>query len=112
MTDYLFPPTPAKTLPVSLHSDIIVDFKNRVPGSDPIAYTDYPGEISIDLIIGNIVAPAVISTYHAVCRVESTVADTITDGTLWACVVRVAGIPQSDDTVPINGTIERHDGDI
>jgi hypothetical protein len=114
MADYLFPPPLVRVLPVSLGADIIVDFKNRVPGSNPVAYVDYPSNIGIDLVIGEgaskITSAATISTYHAVCRVESSVVDTLKDGALWACIVHVEGIPQSDDMVPINGTLERNDG--
>lgn len=115
MTDYLFPPPLVRVLPVSLGGDIIVDFKNRVPNSNPVAYLDYPNDISVTLVIGEgadkIVKTATISTHHAVCRVESSVADTLKDTTLWACIVHVAGSPQTDDIVAINGTLERNDGD-
>lgn len=107
---YLFPPPLVRTLPVSLGGDIIVDFKNRVPGSDPVEYVNYPNDLTIDLVVGEgsskIIAPAVISTFHAVCRIESTVADTLKDGTPWACIVHVV----DDDTVAINGPLERNDG--
>jgi hypothetical protein len=108
---YLFPPTPALTLPVSLGEDIKLTFKNRVPGSDPATYTDYPAGISIKLVVGKgssaIVAPATITGFIAICKIESERADKIADGAVWRCIV---SDDLGNDTVPINGPIERHDG--
>lgn len=108
---YLFPPTPVFTLPVSLGEDIKLTFKNRVPGSSPATYTDYPAGMSIKLVIGKgssaIVAPAEIEGFTATCKIQSELADKVADGAIWRCIV---SDDLGNDTVPLNGPIERHDG--
>lgn len=112
MSTPLFTPPPVYALPLSLGGDLIVDFKNKTPDSDPVAYEDYPDGVSVVLKIDTdvpISATATISTHHAVVRVESEVADTIANGKLWRCIYRVAGSPVTD-VIVANGKTERHDG--
>lgn len=112
MATPLFDPPPVYGLPLSLGGDLIVDFLNKVPGSSPTTYQDYPGGVAVLLEIDTdtpITATAVISTHHAVARVESEVADTIPKGKLWRCIYRVTGSPATDIIVA-NGQTERHDG--
>lgn len=112
MSTPLFDPPPVHGLPLSKGGDLIVDFKNKVPGSNPATYQDYPDGVSILLVIDTdtpITATATISTHHAVARVESEVADAIPAGRLWRCIYRVAGSPTTDIPV-VNGKTERHDG--
>lgn len=109
---------PKLALPVSKGGDLIIDFMQMVDD----VYTSYgPGvlvRLEVDIespgrppppptIITGI---ADISTYHAVCRIESTVADTIPDGSLWRCVVSYPTIPATTEVVGINGRIQRSDG--
>lgn len=108
----LFKPPPVYGLPLSKGGDLIVDFRNKVPGSDPPAYADYPDGVQIKLVIDTdtpIQATAVMSTSHAVVRVESEVADTIPGGKLWRCIYQQAGSPTTDK-VAANGRTERYDG--
>lgn len=112
MTTPLFTPPPVYGLPLSRGGDLIVDFRNKVPGTDPPEYEDYPDGVSVVLAIDTdtpITTTAAISTYHAVARVESEVADNIPSGKLWRCIYRVAGSPVTDIIVA-NGKTERHDG--
>lgn len=108
---YLFPPPPVFTLPVSLGQDIILTFKNMVPGSDPAEYTNYAAGLSIKLVIGKgssaIVAPAEIEGFTATCKIQSELADKVADGAIWRCIV---SDNLGNDTVPINGSVARNDG--
>lgn len=112
MSTPLFTPPPVYGLPLSLGGDLIVDFLNKVPGSSPATYADYPDGVTVVLKIDTdtpITATATISTHHAVVRVESEVADVIPNGKLWRCIYRVAGSPATD-VIVANGKTERHDG--
>lgn len=112
MSTPLFNPPPVYGLPLSKGGDLIVDFLNKVPGSDPVAYEDYPSGVAIVLKVDTdtpITATAVITTHHAVVRVESEVADIIPAGKLWRCIYRVTASPATDIIVA-NGKTERHDG--
>ncbi|MFG1794114.1 hypothetical protein [Nocardia sp. NPDC049149] len=97
---------------MSKGGDLLVDFRNKVPGSSPATYTDYPSGVAVLLIIDTdvpISATATIATNHAVVRVESEVADAIPQGKLWRCIYRVPGTPTTE-VVLANGKTERHDG--
>jgi hypothetical protein len=112
MATPLFDPPPVYGLPISKGGDILVDFKNKVRGSNPATYEDYPDGVSVVLVIDTdtaITATATISTHHAVVRIESEVADLIPAGKLWRCIYRVAGSPVTD-VIVANGKTERHDG--
>lgn len=112
MSTPLFNPPPIYGLPISKGGDLIVDFKNKVPGSNPATYADYPDGVVVVLAIDTdtpITATAEISTYHAVVRVESEVADTIPKGRLWRCIYQAPGSPTTD-VIVVNGLTERHDG--
>lgn len=108
----LFPPPPIYGLPLSKGGDLIVDFLNKVPGSSPTAYVDYPDGVAVSLVIDTdipIVADAAVDTHHAVVRVESEVADTVLAGKLWRCIYQIPGSPTTEIIVT-NGRTERHDG--
>lgn len=111
---WLFDPPGNYDLPVSLGGDIIVTFKNRVPGSSPAEYENYPNNVAVKLAITNgdnvIEADAVITDEDAVCRIESEVADTIADGSLWRVIVSVTNGDKTDDITALNGTVVRADG--
>lgn len=111
---WLFDPPETYDLPVSLGGDIIVTFKNRTPNSDPVEYTDYPNNVAVKLVIGvgdnAIEAPATIDGHDAVCRIESEVADTIVDGSLWRVIVSVTNGEVIDNLPALNGTVVRSDG--
>lgn len=106
--DPLFP-TPARYgLPLSKGGDLVVDFMNKPGGT----FTAYDGSVSVSLVIDTdtpIVATATITGYHAVCKVQSDVADTVKIGTLWRCIVSTAGSP-STEVVAVNGRVVRADG--
>lgn len=113
MTTPLFAPPEAHILPVSWHGDLVVDFQQYDPaddtGSTPLDYA--PGvrgflDIKTDPVTR---IPAVIDGYHAICRVESEIADTLRNGTLWVFVLSEPGDPTTE--IPaVNGTIGRYDG--
>lgn len=108
----LFDPPPIYTLPLVKGQDLVIDFKNKQPGSDPAVYIDYDVGVTVTLTIDTdtpTVAAAVITGHHAVCRVESTASDAIPKGKLWRCVVSLPGSP-STERVPVNGKTERFDG--
>ena len=106
----LIPPPKKAILTLSLGRDVVVTFRNRVPGSDPVEYDDFPEGVSVRLVIGKgdsaVTGLGTISGSYATCRIESTVADAVKAGTLWRVVVSLG----SDDQVAINGTVVRSDG--
>lgn len=108
----LFNPPPIYTLPLVKGQDLVIDFKNKTPGSDPAVYVDYDAGVTVSLVIDTdpvTTAAAVITGYHAVCRVESTASDAIGKGKLWRCVVTLPGSPATE-RVPVNGVTARFDG--
>jgi hypothetical protein len=101
----LFDPPPIYDLPLVKGQDVVVDFKNKVPGSDPAEYVDYDDGVTVTMVIDTdppTTAVATISGYHAVCRIESTDSDTIVKGLEWRCVVSIPGTP-STERVPVEG---------
>lgn len=112
MASNLFDPPPIYNLPLVKGQDLIVDFKRKVPDSNPTEYLDYDVGTTVSLIIDTetpTVAAAVITGHNAVCRIESTTSDAIPQGLLWRCVVSLAGTPTTE-RVPTNGVIKRYDG--
>lgn len=104
-------PSPQKAvLPLSLGRDVILTFRNKVPDSDPVQYTDFPVGVSVRLVIGKgdsqVTGLGVISGSSATCRIDSALTDAIKSGTFWRVVVSLG----SDDQVPLNGTVVRADG--
>lgn len=112
----LFNPPQSYEIPVSLGGDLLITFRNRVPDSNPIEYTDYPENSSLKLIIGKgdtaIQINGVMNGSDAVFRLESEVVDTIKSGLSWRLIFSLAeeGEP-IDDIVIINGRMVRVDGD-
>ncbi len=47
----LFSPPTVYGLPLSKGGDLVIDFMNKVPGSNPATYTDYPAGVTLTLII-------------------------------------------------------------
>lgn len=108
----LFDPPPTYDLPLVKGQDLVIDFKNKTPGSNPAAYVDYDAGVAVSLVIDTdpvTTAVGVITGHHAVCRVESTVSDAIAKGKLWRCVVSLPGSPTTE-RVPANGVTIRSDG--
>jgi hypothetical protein len=104
-------PAPQKAvLPLSLGRDVVLTFRNRVPDSNPVQYTNFPAGVSVRLVIGKgdsqVTGLGVVSGSSATCRIESSSTDSIKAGTFWRVVVSVG----SDDQVPLNGTVVRADG--
>lgn len=110
----VYDPPPTADLPLSLGRDVILTFRNKVPGSDPASYVDYPAGVSVTLVIGKgaseISGAATISGSDATCRIESTLADGVRTGTLWRVVVSKTDGAFVDDEVPLNGKVVRSDG--
>ena len=108
----LFDPPPVYDLPLVKGQDLVIDFKNKTPGSSPAVYIDYDPGVTVSLVIDTdpvTTAAAVITDHHAVCRVESTVSDAIAKNLLWRCVVSIPGSPTTE-RVPANGRTQRFDG--
>ena len=108
----LFDPPPIYNLPLVKGQDLVVDFKNKTPGSDPAVYIDYDVGVTVSLVIDTdpvTTAAGTITDHHAVCRVESTVSDAIAKGKTWRCVVSLPGSPTTE-RVPVNGVVVRFDG--
>lgn len=108
----LFDPPPLYDLPLVKGQDLVVDFKNKQPGSSPAVYIDYGVGVTVSLVIDTdtvTTAPAVITGHHAVCRIESAASDAIPKGKLWRCVISLPGSP-STERVPVNGITQRFDG--
>jgi hypothetical protein len=112
MADNLFAPPAIYNLPLVKGQDLVIDFKNKTPGSDPAEYINYDSGVTVTLIIDSdpvTTAEADITDYHAVCRIESTVSDTLAKGLLWRCVISLPGTPTTE-RVPVNGLTVRSDG--
>ena len=108
----LFDPPPIYDLPLVKGQDLVIDFKNKTPGSNPAEFIDYDDGVTVTLIIDSTpatIAEAEITGYHAVCRVESAVSDALTKGLFWRCVVSLPGTPTTE-RVPVNGLTLRSDG--
>lgn len=108
----LFEPPDIYNLPLVKGQDLVIDFKNKTPGSDPSEYVDYAGGVTVTLVIDSTpatTAAAVITGHHAVCRVESAVSDALAKSLLWRCVVSLPGSPTTE-RVPVNGVTIRSDG--
>lgn len=108
----LFDPPPIYDLPLVKGQDLIVDFKNRVPDSNPAEYVEYDAGVSVSLIIDTdppTEAVGVVDGIHAVCRLESTATDQIKAGLLWRARITLPGDPTTD-LIAINGRTIRRDG--
>lgn len=108
----LFNPPPIYDLPLVKGQDLVIDFKNKVPGSNPAEYVDYADGVTVKLVIDadtDTTAQAEIDGFHAVCRIESDVSDQLTKGLLWRCVISLPGTPTTE-RVPVNGRTIRSDG--
>jgi hypothetical protein len=108
----LFDPPPIYNLPLVKGQDLVVDFKNKTPGSDPAVYVDYDAGVTVSLVIDTdplTTAVATITGFHAVARVESAISDVIAKGKLWRCIVSLPGSPTTE-RVPVNGVTTRSDG--
>lgn len=108
----LFDPPPIYDLPLVKGQDLVVDFKNKQPGSNPAVYIDYDVGVTVAMIIDTdpvTTAEAEITGHHAVCRVESEDSDVIAKGLLWRCLVTLPGSPTTE-RVPVNGETKRYDG--
>jgi hypothetical protein len=108
----LFDPPPKYTLPLVKGQDLVVDFKNKVPGSNPAEYEDYADGTAVSLVIETDPVTTVVAAmdgFHAVARVESTASDGIAAGKLWRCVVSLPGTPTTE-RVGANGKTKRFDG--
>ena len=111
MTTPLFDPPTTHSLPVSWHADLVVDFQNYDP-DDTTTTIDYEAgthaylDIKTDPVTR---VEAQITGFHAVCRVESDVTDTLRTGTLWVFLLSLPGDPTTEVPV-VNGVVERFDG--
>jgi len=104
----IFARPPRGTIPLSKGGDLVVDFQQRIDG----IHTDYASGVYVKLIIDvthdEIDALATISGFHAVCKVESEIADSVNPGVAWRCVVSYPTVPRTE-IVAMNGTIARAD---
>ncbi|PPJ31855.1 hypothetical protein C5E45_32715 [Nocardia nova] len=120
-TEPLIPPPATRTLPVSLDSDLVVDFRNRNP-DDHTQFIDYPAGVTGVLTIyqdlktastERITAEGIPSGYHCVIKVPASDLNAVKAGTLWS--FRLA-YPDTDfvdgtyDKAVVNGEIVRSDG--
>lgn len=110
-------PPDVHDLPVSWHADSVFDFENNDPDDAaliPPVWTpiDYEDGVSLFLDV-NTKPPqrfeADIVGAHAVVRIESEIADTLKDNTLWVLLQSHPGAPSTEMPV-VNGVIRRYDG--
>lgn len=107
----LFEPPPVFDLPLSKGGDLSVDFLNN-PSGDQTTFVDYGPGVTVTLVIDTTPptsAPAVVSTYHAAVKIESTVTDGIASRTGWRLIVSSPTSPTTE-TVAANGKVKRFDG--
>lgn len=117
MSTPLFDPPPIHSLPVSWHGDLVVDFENYDPDAaaqTPPVWTpvDYEPGVQGWLDVKTSTPqrfPAVITGNHAVVRIESEIADTLTTNTPWVFLLSYPGTPTTEVAV-VNGLIQRYDG--
>lgn len=103
----LFARPPRGIIPLSKGGDLVIDFLQKVEG----VYTNYGPGVTVTLAIETptlTTAVATITGYHALCRVESTITDSIEPETKWRCVVSYPTVPTTE-VVAMNGTISRAD---
>ena len=107
----LFDPPPKFVLPLSEGGDLSVDFRNN-PSGDGSTFVDYAPGVTVTLIIDDtptpIEADAAITDYHAYVKVESTVTDSVANGTAWRLIVSSPTTP-STETVAAYGKVKRFD---
>lgn len=109
--ELLFDPPPRYEIPLSYGSDLRLVFKNKVPGSDPAEYQDFPAGTTGVFAIGKpsaVVASvaAVIDGSVAIIKVESEVVDAVRAGAVWRFVISNNGV----DITAVNGKMVRSDG--
>jgi hypothetical protein len=104
----LFTRPPRGIIPLSKGGDLVIDFMQKIDND----YVDYQPGVAVTLIVDTVTidltATATINGYHAVCRLESTEMDLITNTAIWRCVVSYPTIPTTE-IVAMNGTIVRAD---
>jgi hypothetical protein len=111
VSEPLYDPPLTALLPLSWHSDLVVDFQNVDP-DDNTTPLDYEAGVTGYLDVKTTDPqrfPAVITGSHAVVRIESETADNLRAGTLWAFILSYPGTPTTE-VVVANGTIARYDG--
>lgn len=103
---------PKMPLPVSKGGDLIIDFMQKIDN----VYTDYAAGTIVKLEVDiqgvgkqTVTGLGEITAHHAVCRIESEVADLITEGSLWRCIITYPTAPTTD-VIGMNGRITRSDG--
>lgn len=112
MSTPLIKTPPIYSLPFSKGGDLVVAFRNKVPGSNPAVYQDYPDGVAVRLVIDTdtpITATATIEGEYATVRVESEVADTVVAKKFWRCIYQAPGSPTTEIVVT-NGLTDRYDG--
>jgi hypothetical protein len=113
----LFDPPEIHTLPVSWHGDCVVDFEKNdatAAAQTPPVWTPVNYETGVSAFLDVKTDPpqrftATISTFHAVVRIESEVADLLKDNTCWVFLLSYPGTPSTEVPV-VNGVIQRFDG--
>ncbi|MFF4027023.1 hypothetical protein ACFYY5_29660 [Nocardia elegans] len=111
MSDPLFDPPLSALLPLSWHSDLVVDFQNVDPtdNTTPVDYeTGVAGYLDLKMTEPQRF-PATITGSHAVVRIESETADNVRGGTQWVFVLSYPGDPSTEIAV-VNGVTARYDG--
>lgn len=103
---------PIYSLPFSKGGDLVVTFRNKVPGSSPAEYMAYPDGVVVRVEIDTdvpITATATIAAENATVRIESEVANAIPAKKLWRCLYVAPGSPTTEIVVA-NGLTDRYDG--
>ena len=103
----LFTPPAMFTLPLAQGQDLSIDFQNQDSSQNPL---NYANGTTVTLQIDaptQIVADAIVSTFHATVLVPAATVDAVTSRTLWRCIVT---LPNGTNVVPCNGTVARFDG--
>jgi hypothetical protein len=106
----LFDPPPKYVMPLSLGGDMVVDFRNN-PNGDGDTFVAYEAGVTLTLYVATdtpLEVDADITNEHAVCRIESDVADLIPTDTKWRLILATDGTPTTE-TVVAYGTVKRFD---
>lgn len=118
--DLLIPAPLVKSLPISLDSDLVVDFRNRDP-ADSTVYLDYPSGVTGILTIyadlktpgtERITVSVTPQSYHCTVKIDAHTLNPVVNQTLWSFRLNYpdTDLPDGLDKVVANGTVVRSDG--
>lgn len=112
MPEYITPKLPNRIIPVTKECDRIITIRRRDPDTAaPVDWgVDVEVYIKIDIDRANPTrVTGVVDASVATIRIESSVLDSVKNGTTWRVIMSQPGVPRLETAVMI-GVFERNDG--